>query len=87
MKNVDVIINVYGKPWQTICTLKTLMKYSGHHIDKIFLIKEKEQPYNENIDWVFSYFVSQPYSHMLPNMMSKWFLDHIRLGFSGLQSA
>jgi len=53
MKKVDVIINVYGKPWQTLCTLKSLEKKSGEYIDKIFLIKEKEQPYNENIDWIF----------------------------------
>ena len=26
---VDVCINVYGKPWQTLCTLKSLMKHSG----------------------------------------------------------
>lgn len=53
---VDVVINVYGKPWQTLCTLKSLMKHSSTHIDKIYLIKEKEQPYNEEIDWIFSYF-------------------------------
>jgi hypothetical protein len=53
---VDVIINVYGKPWQTLCTLKSLLKHSGEHIDKIYLIKEKQQPYNENIDWIFEYF-------------------------------
>lgn len=56
MEKVDVCINVYGKPWQTLCTLKSLMKHSGHLIDKIFLIKEKEQPYNDNIDWIFNYF-------------------------------
>lgn len=56
MKKVDVIINVYGKPWQTLCTLKSLMKHSSNHIDKIFLIKEKDQPYNEEIDWIYSYF-------------------------------
>lgn len=53
---IDVVINVYGKPWQTLCTLKSLMKHSSKHIDKIFLIKEKEQPYNEEIGWIFSYF-------------------------------
>ena len=37
-------------------TLKSLMKHSSTHIDKIYLIKEKEQPYNEEIDWIFSYF-------------------------------
>jgi len=56
MKKVDVVINVYGKPWQTLCTLKSLMKHSSKHIDKIFLIKEKSQPYNEKIDWIYSYF-------------------------------
>lgn len=52
----DVIINVYGKPWQTICTLKSLLKHSESHIDKIYLIKENEQPYNEDINWIFDYF-------------------------------
>jgi hypothetical protein len=56
MKKVDVVINVFGKPWQTICTLKSLLKHSGEHIDKIFIIKEKEQPYNENINFIFNFF-------------------------------
>jgi hypothetical protein len=56
LKTVDVCINVYGKPWQTLCTLKSLIQHSGHHIDKIFLIKEKIQPYEENIDFIFKYF-------------------------------
>lgn len=77
MKKVDVIINVYGKPWQTLCTLKSLLKHSGQHIDKIFFIKEKEQPYNENIDWLTEYFnniiVFQPndYSFITFNLNSK----------------
>jgi hypothetical protein len=54
MKRVDVVVNVFGKPWQTLCTLKSLIKHSGSHIDKIFLIKEKNQP--ENIDFIFDYF-------------------------------
>ena len=44
LEKVDVVISVYGKPWQTLCTLKSLMMHSGEHIDKIFLIKEKNQP-------------------------------------------
>jgi hypothetical protein len=67
MKKVDVIINVFGKPWQTLCTLKSLMKHSGQHIDKIFIIKEKEQPYNENIEWIYKYFdnlvIFEPYNY------------------------
>lgn len=53
---IDVIINVFGKPWQTICTLKSLLKHSGKHIDKIYLIKELKQPYGENIDFISDYF-------------------------------
>jgi hypothetical protein len=53
---VDVCINVFGKPWQTLCTLKTLMKHSGDKIDKIYLIIESTQPYNESLLWIFSYF-------------------------------
>ena len=33
MKKVDVIVHAYGKPWQTLCTLKSLMSHSGEHID------------------------------------------------------
>jgi hypothetical protein len=56
MEKVDVVISVYGKPWQTLCTLKSLTIHSGKHIDKIFLIREKEQPYNESIEWIYKYF-------------------------------
>jgi len=41
IKNVDVAINVYGKPYQTALTIQSLLKYSGNHIGKIFLILEK----------------------------------------------
>jgi len=56
MEKVDVVIHVYGKPWQTLCTLKSLMKHSGDHIDKIFFVKEPKQPYDDNIGWVVDYF-------------------------------
>ncbi|MDR3569352.1 MAG: hypothetical protein P4L43_15095 [Syntrophobacteraceae bacterium] len=54
--SVDVIINVYGKPWQTLCTLKSLLKHSGDRIDKIYIIKEKQHPYGDNVDWICEYF-------------------------------
>jgi hypothetical protein len=56
MKKVDVLIPIYGKPWQTLCTLKSLMSHSGEHIDKIFFIKEPTHPFNDNVDWVTDYF-------------------------------
>jgi len=56
MERVDVIINVYGKPWQTLCTLKSLMKVSGEHIDKIYIIEERQQPYGANIEFIYKEF-------------------------------
>jgi hypothetical protein len=55
-KNVDVAIHVYGKPYQTLVALKTLMHYSGRHIDKIFFIQEKEQPYGADFSFVLDKF-------------------------------
>jgi hypothetical protein len=48
MEKVDVIINVYGKPYQTFCTLKSLMEHCASHIDKIFFICELEEPFNNS---------------------------------------
>jgi hypothetical protein len=41
---VDVIVNVYGKPYQTAVSLWSLMKFSEKHIGKIYVILEKKQP-------------------------------------------
>lgn len=79
MNKVDVCINVYGKPWQTLCTLKSLLKHSGYLIDKIFIIKEKEQPYGENIDWIFNYFdniiIHTPKNYMFTKFYTNNFDD------------
>ena len=53
---VDVIISVYGKPYHTLCTLKSLLEQSGEHIDKIYLIEEKQQPYGDSIKFIYQYF-------------------------------
>lgn len=44
MKKVDVCINYFGKYWQTLVTLKSLLAVSGKHIDNIFFIEENKQP-------------------------------------------
>ena len=49
--NVDVAINVYGKPYNTAVTLLSLLKHSGQHINKIYFIEELKQP--ENSDFTF----------------------------------
>lgn len=51
----DIILQVYGKPWQTLCTLESLMTYSEQWIDKIYLIEEAKHPFNDNIDIIFKY--------------------------------
>jgi len=56
-KIVDIVIQVYGKLYQTLVTLKTLMLHSGEHIDKIYFILEKEQPRkNEDFDFILKQF-------------------------------
>lgn len=37
---VDCIINVFGKPLQTELAILSLMRHSGRHIDRIYLINE-----------------------------------------------
>ena len=49
---IDVAINVYGKPWQTLVSLKSLLKVSAKYIDKIYFIEENKQPYNADVKWV-----------------------------------
>lgn len=49
---IDVAINVYGKPWQTLVSLKSLLKVSAKYIDKIYFIEENKQPYNVDVRWV-----------------------------------
>ena len=34
---IDVNINVFNKPYQTIATIRSLLKVSGKHIDKIYI--------------------------------------------------
>ncbi len=41
---VDVAINYYGKTFQTLATIHSLLAYSYKSIDKIYLIVEKKQP-------------------------------------------
>ena len=48
MQKVDVVMNIYGKPWQTLCAIKSLMKHSGQWVDKIYLTIEKHHPYDDD---------------------------------------
>jgi hypothetical protein len=61
-KKVDVSIAFYGKPYQAIVTIKSLMKYSGAHIDQIYFSRERKQPHNDYIGIfkVIDYFRNDP---------------------------
>ncbi len=50
MNKVDVAINVYGKPLQTAATLLSLLRHSGQHIDRIWFIEERKQPFGARFD-------------------------------------
>ncbi|PWJ59442.1 hypothetical protein CLV98_102275 [Dyadobacter jejuensis] len=49
---VDVVMNVYGKPYQTAVSILSLLKHSGQWIDKIYFIEEKKQPHGANFDFI-----------------------------------
>ena len=47
MNKVDVCVIYYGKPYQTIISILTLLKFSRQHINKIYITVEKKQPYDK----------------------------------------
>jgi hypothetical protein len=49
---VDVAINYYGKSFQTIATIHSLLNYSYKSIDKIYLVVEKKQPLFSSLNLV-----------------------------------
>lgn len=57
MKNdkIDVCINVFGKPYETITTINSLLEHSGSHIDKIYYIEEANQLPDYNFDLIQSH--------------------------------
>ncbi len=56
MNKVDVIVSIYGKPWQTLCTLKSLYAQSGQWIDKLYFLEEAQHPFNDEVAWVMDHF-------------------------------
>jgi hypothetical protein len=59
---VDVGLAFYGKPYHTIVTIKSLIKHSGKHIDKIYISRERKQPHDDYIGIfkVIDYFRHDP---------------------------
>lgn len=57
-QQVDVAIAFYGKPYQTIVAIKSLLEHSRQHIDKLYISCESRQPHNDwsGIHKVMKYF-------------------------------
>ncbi|KAA6431601.1 hypothetical protein FEM33_25180 [Dyadobacter flavalbus] len=46
MNKIDVCVLYFGKPYQTIISILSLLKYSRRHINKIYITVEKKQPFD-----------------------------------------
>ncbi|WP_221393442.1 hypothetical protein [Dyadobacter sp. NIV53] len=46
MKKADICVIYFGKPYQTIISILSLLKYSRQHINKVFITVEKKQPFD-----------------------------------------
>lgn len=75
MKKVDVCLNFYGKPYQTIVTLSSLWEHSKKHIDRIFIIVERQQPHNHyNGVYILKHYLKDmPITYFTP----KYFYDGV----------
>ncbi|NIJ52418.1 hypothetical protein [Dyadobacter arcticus] len=47
MIKTDVCVIYYGKPYQTIISILTLLKYSRHNINKLYITVERRQPFDK----------------------------------------
>lgn len=86
MGKVDVILNVSGKPYQTILTIYSLIKFSKNSINKIFIIFEKKQAFNDNMTPLLDYLktitieVEIYYTRIsigVSNLDSKWYSKYL----------
>jgi hypothetical protein len=82
---VDVSIAFYGKPYQAIVTIKTLIKQSGQYIDKIYLSRERRQPHNDYIGIfkIVDYFKNDPDVRLVVQHPH----HHLGLGCAGLRES
>jgi len=80
MSQVDVAINVYGKPHQTAVTLMSLLKHSGAHIGRIHITLEKRQPFGAEFGTLLSMLGARATIHQPPfwfgvrPQRSKWLM-------------
>ncbi|QRR01996.1 hypothetical protein [Dyadobacter sandarakinus] len=84
-QKVDVSIAFYGKPYQAIVTIKTLMLHSRQHIDKIYLSRERKQPHDDyaGIFKIIDYFRNDPDVRLVV----QYPYHHLGLGVKDLERA
>ena len=56
MSTVDVAVNIFAKPYQTSLSLLSLLKFSGQHVDRIYL---QFEPSGSKYDKVFPYVIAE----------------------------
>lgn len=54
--SVDVALHVYGKPLMTAVAISSLLEKSGKWINKIYLVPERQQPYNSDFKFIKNHF-------------------------------
>lgn len=79
MQKIDVCINVFGKPYQTLVTLKSLLKHSSKWIDKIFFIEEANQPYDYDFNIINE---NLKYDNLIRYKPKHWLAWHHSAAFS-----
>ncbi|MBN1971806.1 MAG: hypothetical protein JXR48_17435 [Candidatus Delongbacteria bacterium] len=87
--STDVIINVFGKPWQTLLTIYSLMEFSASYVDKIFLIFEPVEIINDDTSFDFRELVLKNlgvYKDKAVSYVPKfWFRSDIPIEYNKLQ--
>lgn len=48
-KKVDVAIQIYGKPWQSLCSIFSLIQHSGNWIDTVYILEEPQHPFGDSL--------------------------------------
>ena len=80
--SVDVLINVFSKPWQTALALLTLLRHSGQHIDRIYFHEEPAHSSFErrSHEQLLRYLGERVIYFQLPGWLGNESVDAARLG-------
>ena len=78
---VDVLINVFSKPYQTALSLLTLLRHSGEHIDKIYFHEERyvSEFERKRHEPLLEYLGARVVYYLLPEWLSSNVIDEKRL--------